>query len=478
MATESDLIFSPQANHNFSRILTDLKRANLTITNRLRSIRADAAFVASAASAFGNRPLVANERCGSWYVPPQHKAASAYFKSTDGHAGQWNFSTRRLNLHLLPLISDADGCIIVDSTRRGKAMPDALTKTVPIWCAVLNQLLFPELPASEHALRTPPAVVSRSEHALAEARIPDHVAALRALGIVDVRAARRQLAKPLRPLWVTPESLLLSANGGVVFEDAHPVICCTSSRRVGGAEMSEGGYIQGAGDDTENWARGLTAILFWENVDRLLGMGEAELPGFVRKLVLDAQIAPNAGLNGHGPVVVRVAPCLFVGTLSASAEATCTVMLTPEKKTTDMGAEKTPALMQVGVGRQLKSAGRNLRVALPAICDFVGARLAAGGGGGEAPDGAVGEGGKRILILCETGKDLSIGVALAIACRFFDDDGNNHDNGEGNCYSPRPPDKGVNKNQIKTRLGRMMMAFPEANPSRATLQSVNSYLMG
>lgn len=33
-------------------------------------------------------------------------------------------------------------CIIVDSTRRGKAMPDALSKTIPIWCAVINRLLF------------------------------------------------------------------------------------------------------------------------------------------------------------------------------------------------------------------------------------------------------------------------------------------------------------------------------------------------
>jgi tRNA A64-2'-O-ribosylphosphate transferase len=27
----------------------------------------------------------------------------------------------------------------VDSTRRGKRMPDALSKTVPIWCAVINR---------------------------------------------------------------------------------------------------------------------------------------------------------------------------------------------------------------------------------------------------------------------------------------------------------------------------------------------------
>jgi tRNA A64-2'-O-ribosylphosphate transferase len=41
---------------------------------------------------------------------------------------------------LIPLASAR--CVIVDSTRRGKAMPDALSKTIPIWCAVINWLLF------------------------------------------------------------------------------------------------------------------------------------------------------------------------------------------------------------------------------------------------------------------------------------------------------------------------------------------------
>jgi hypothetical protein len=29
--------------------------------------------------------------------------------------------------------------VLVDSTRRGKRIPDALSKTVPIWCAVINR---------------------------------------------------------------------------------------------------------------------------------------------------------------------------------------------------------------------------------------------------------------------------------------------------------------------------------------------------
>lgn len=144
------------AQPSMSQLLASLKRTTLTIHNRLTSIRADAEFVAAVAAAYDNndddnsgddddedvtddgnserldlqqhqhqqqkshhhhrrrrcrRPLVANERCGSWYVPPPAKRASAYFKSTDGHERAWKFSTRRLNLHLVELAEKNDGCV-------------------------------------------------------------------------------------------------------------------------------------------------------------------------------------------------------------------------------------------------------------------------------------------------------------------------------------------------------------------------------
>lgn len=54
---------------------------------------------------------MANERCGSWYIPPDRKDGSAYFKSTDGHERAWKFSTRRLNLHLIDMIEENDGYV-------------------------------------------------------------------------------------------------------------------------------------------------------------------------------------------------------------------------------------------------------------------------------------------------------------------------------------------------------------------------------
>lgn len=103
----STLLF-PSAASSIPTTLTQLKRFNLSLTNRLQSIASDAAFVLDTAQTLG-LPLIANERCGSWYIPAAEggrtaKVGSAYFKSTDGHHGQWAFSLRRLNLQVFDVL--------------------------------------------------------------------------------------------------------------------------------------------------------------------------------------------------------------------------------------------------------------------------------------------------------------------------------------------------------------------------------------
>ena len=85
---------------------------------RLHSIVEDANFIALIASD-QYLPLVANERCGRWYIPPWRQAESAYFKSTDGHVGQYAFSKRRLNLHLLETIGKNNGLVLVRAVPKG-----------------------------------------------------------------------------------------------------------------------------------------------------------------------------------------------------------------------------------------------------------------------------------------------------------------------------------------------------------------------
>lgn len=168
--SQSDILFPyPINTPTLSSTLTTLKRSALSLSNRLTSILSDSHYVTTVSSAYA-LPLIANERCGSWYIPPDLKAGSVYFKSTDGHTGQWAFSLRRLNLQLLDVVGERGGAVVVDSTRRGKSMPDALSKSVPIWCCVVNRAVF-----GEGELCTPPGVVSASEHAQIEARIDGFV---------------------------------------------------------------------------------------------------------------------------------------------------------------------------------------------------------------------------------------------------------------------------------------------------------------
>lgn len=103
------LLIFPSAHSAINTTLTAIKKSNLTISNRLKSILSDADFVQRVASTYQNLPIIANERCGSWYVPPSQKAGSAYFKSTDGHYGEWGFNLRRLNLQVLEVIGEDGG---------------------------------------------------------------------------------------------------------------------------------------------------------------------------------------------------------------------------------------------------------------------------------------------------------------------------------------------------------------------------------
>ena len=111
---------------------------------------------------FPSLPVIPNERAGLWYTRPGLNSCnqSVYFKSTDGHFGVWNFSLKRLNLHILPTIAENGGCLIIDTTKRGKRFPDSLGKTVPIWCSVLNAAVYG---ISTHILHSTNLVMSDRE---------------------------------------------------------------------------------------------------------------------------------------------------------------------------------------------------------------------------------------------------------------------------------------------------------------------------
>lgn len=163
---------------SMSQVLRSIKRQEQGHFNCVASIIDDSSFVQQMAEHWEGLPLFPNLRCGLWYV--RSPSATCYFKSTDGHSGNWSFSTTRLNLHVAEAAAVYGGALLVDATRRGKKLPvrgglgsrnrrqpkggwaqrhrwliarplnqvdpgpelpaqDALAKTVPFWAAVMNR---------------------------------------------------------------------------------------------------------------------------------------------------------------------------------------------------------------------------------------------------------------------------------------------------------------------------------------------------
>lgn len=110
----------------------EVRREEHCLRNRLLSIAQDADFVAKICHEhFGALPVVANLRCGRWYVRPNDftnafaassvesnlvsgatsPVHSCTFKSGDGHFGHWKLNVTRLNLHLLPLLIQHRGVV-------------------------------------------------------------------------------------------------------------------------------------------------------------------------------------------------------------------------------------------------------------------------------------------------------------------------------------------------------------------------------
>ena len=201
----------------------------------------------------------------------------------------------------------------------------------------------------------------------------------------------------------------MSTHSFTLSTDFHTIICCTASRRVFGAEMTEDGYIQGAGDDSEGWSKGLTPTLFWGHSEQLLAAVEEDMPDLIQGMINMDQ-GHSAASGGAAKIG---STRLYIGTLSSAAQAQqydgviiCggTAPSTPDQENKYNGAKKVLNL-SCGDG---KIGSRALRSQLHHIPSFV----------ANLPDSSSAP---KIIFSCPTGKDLSVGVALTVLCLFFDD---------------------------------------------------------
>ncbi|ODV80710.1 initiator tRNA phosphoribosyl transferase [Suhomyces tanzawaensis NRRL Y-17324] len=500
-----------------------LPESKLSIKNRLQSIIYDTRFVENFhQSHYPSFPLIPNERCGPWYVPTNKYSETSYFKSTDGHVNEWQFSMRRLNLHILPIIGSHQGIVSVDSTRRGKLIPDSLLKTIPIWCAVLNCIMYEdEQERSDHWFRSP-VFITKEEHDKIVERIPAMVQEVKKMGIITkdriiagLGGERRPIVAewhypvPEHPVEASPEeqnlpisarplpivnsdsiSTTIEVQGFSKPEKCYTIVCLTASLKVkhGEARMLLPqllwNYIQGSGDDHELWATKdvcdgqLNPQFFWENVvfageklnkeiiDSATGYIHDDLSetSFLEKLhsisakrpqlsSVEDQLTTTAVKNSNNDTGI------IFGSIKADVSYHSLEQAFPKMQTLIIFSEKfqmvdTPEkpvfqYKHIDIDCSKKGA-KKLRYEFPKIVPS------------KNPFNAE----NLLLVLCDTGTDISVGLVVLLLCSFYDTE-----------WYPTPAGSHkIDKELVRKHLG-MVSNLQKVNPSRNTLQSVHEYLM-
>lgn len=229
--------------------------------NRLQSIVHDADYVESVVQDLQlcqGLPVIPNLRCGVWYV--REHCTPCYFKSADGHYGEWDFSTIRLNLDVVRAAAEFGGAVIVDATRSvTKRLPDSFSKTLPIWAAIVSYHCMQRLgnrntKSPQEYLYLPPWVPCH-EKALIESALPGLLHKANGVNFGElVREAQgvRAMNKPLRCIWVSRSGARVDDMDRQVWGDERaeqfvPLVCISASSNSASPHSDRRGwrYIQG-----------------------------------------------------------------------------------------------------------------------------------------------------------------------------------------------------------------------------------------
>lgn len=414
-------------------------------------------------------------RCGAWYTAPDRLDDTAYFKSTDGHMRHWDFSLKRANLHLVPWLETGaplTGLVLVDSTRRGKSYPDALSKTAPIWCAVLNRASqkLHGSPATVPDLAVPRDAVSASEAAQIEALLAQWVDKLCASDLAVPR-----LTKPLVPVFArAPEVPALSAN-----EQHHIVLVSVSPTTAPDFHTPGATYVQGAGDDHEAWALGLTPALFWRHRLALCNaqLSRAEREDMVHALVTDARSHGGAAwvAPDHAPVPIQGTALVLQRVphdhvFSAQDTAPYALVVHATQAACAVADEAEPVILRLG----LEDAKRGLSAfsrALPGAVDHITSVLLAESTTAQP---------RPVLLCCPSGGTLSGALAVAVLAASMDE--HRQLIGAGQVHEApallTAHRRTLTKDTTQRRLQWVTSSVSDVAPSRALLQRVNAFLMG
>ncbi|XP_031287828.1 tRNA A64-2'-O-ribosylphosphate transferase-like isoform X1 [Pistacia vera] len=517
-----------EAKLSIYRAARSIKRRRNSLYNALRSIYEDSVFVGEISHLWPQIPLLVNLRCGLWYSPNFH--STCYFKSTDGHTNNWSFNTSRLNLHVALLAGQKEGCMIVDSTRKGKRFPDSMSKTIPIWTCVLNRSVYnyryrmcsngllmegQESNASEangdNTRQVPvdwdcslhlPLWVSDMEKAAVNDRLDEWVKELDASG-ADIASLASCLKKPLRPLWISQKSVIwLNEVPDHDSWDFTPIILVSASSPSGVIQQRSTSeyswnYIPGAGDDEESWARGLSPNLFWNHVYDLINSG----PDVCNQKVADivekdrvyraqrGQIAPQVTakhpkLLGNSTDLsdVNASICSDLSNFKIDLKSSDEGYAISWLGSTNLAVGTSQNVAKVcTVDCILNCDQESITVCLPDADAYmhlpvVNSKLDRFSLLRNLPSAVnfaklnIGKG-NRLLICCHSGEDISVCICLAILISLFNGEGL-FDNGKSFSETP------ITKLEMRRRLIFICKFATNARPSRGNLKQVFNFLSG
>ncbi len=139
--------------------------------------------------------------------------------------------------------------MIVDSTRKGKVFPDSFSKTIPMWCCIMNRVLqYLKFGKMESELKLP-SWVHDTEKIQIEEKLQGWVDCVLESG-VDFSEFIEHYSKPLQCVWISRKTNLdyfttFSTEG----LDFIPIILVSASDSEHPVKTTSWVYISGAGDD-------------------------------------------------------------------------------------------------------------------------------------------------------------------------------------------------------------------------------------
>ena len=354
-----------------------------------------------------------------------------------------------MNLQFLTTATSAsrdNGATLIVDASKSKVFPDSFSRTLPIWCAVLNRLVLTyRREGDSHSsssfdwdsgLYTPHSI-SQEEHDVMMSLLPDRVnSALESGVILNPAWLVRRLTKPLRCFWIANEGVDnledklndFYSNIKKEIRDYTCIVCISCSFLSTpincSTEETKFLYTPGAADDHESWSNGLNPPMFWTHKEKILE--ETNSPDETDRLIkMIVEMSRNKDDDSYSTSSIlqplqskvgsfdNVKGCgISIGTRRAGRPPECWKNFDAIINVTTMEYEGLRSGSEIPTGcqylnlpvREGKRDRTDLEKWLAVALIFIGLHASEG---------------KRVLVHCAQGKDRSVAVVMAAISLFF-----------------------------------------------------------